>query len=89
MSKTQELLPIKKGDNFILRFTNEHYVCMGWKNGHLRAAFHTEDNFYIRSMSVDFLLHAGYIIFPSAEYDEYRKMRKYVALMRACDEVLR
>ena len=60
--ENQELLPIKKGDNFMLG--PYHFVCMGWKNGRIRAArYEPHVGVFMHSLSVDAVMGPGFRMF--------------------------
>ena len=54
----QALLPIKKGDNFLLG--PYHFVCMRWENGRIKAMRHDKHGFYMYSLSVEVALSPGF-----------------------------
>jgi hypothetical protein len=58
MNDTQALLPIKKGDNFMLG--PYHFVCMGWHNGRIIAMTHDKHGFYEYSLSMEVVLSPGF-----------------------------
>ncbi len=58
MSDTTELLPIKKGDNFMLG--PYHFVCMGWENGRIKAMRRTYPGLIMHSLSIDVALDPGF-----------------------------
>jgi len=63
VSDTQELLPIKKGDNFMVG--PYHFVCMGWKDGRILAMRYEtgpyeQRGIYKHSLSIDVALSPGF-----------------------------
>ncbi len=56
----QKLLPIKKGDSFIIG--PYHFVCMGWENGRILARRYENGYIYEHSLSIDVALDPGFRI---------------------------
>jgi len=58
MSDITELFPITEGDTFVIG--PDHFVCIGWENGRIKAMTHDRHGLYTYAFSPDFLLSPGF-----------------------------
>ena len=67
MNETQEMLPLKKGDTFMIG--PFHFVCMGWENGRIKAMRRTYPGFIMHSLSVEIALSPGFRLLKKVSHE--------------------